>query len=242
MRHFRMKEDWDARARKNARFYIACDDHEDEDVFQASGQRDAAVVLDGVMPLLPARERVLEIGCGIGRLLEHMAPHFRQLYGVDISVEMVKQGCARLARLPHTELIHVDGNGPLPFANDAFDFCFSYITFHHIPHKEIISRYLEEARRVLRRGGIFRFQLFGLPEGFVQAVRERLTKKSTWRGCKFRMQEIISLTQQRGFEVVRSDWVDLFPGARRPFFGKNMPYAIWITARKPSATQVSIPA
>jgi len=233
MTRFRMKEDWDARARKDPLWYIACDDADNEAVFQASGRRDAAILLDGLDPLLPGHERVLEIGCGIGRLLEHMAPQFCELFGVDISGEMIRQGRERLAHLPKVMLVEIDGEGNLPFEDGMFDFCYSFITFHHIPEKRIVLRYIEETRRVLRPGGIFRFHLFARFEGAWQVIREQLTKKDTWRGCKFTVPEITSATQRAGFDVLEANLVDPFPGERRPFFGKNKPHAIWITARKP---------
>jgi len=234
MTRFRMKEDWDARARKNPLWYIACDDADNEAVFQASGRRDAAFLLERIDSLLPSHERVLEIGCGIGRLLAHMTPQFRELFGVDISGEMVRQGRERLGHLPKVTLVEIDGNGNLPFEEGMFDFCYSFITFHHIPEKRIVVRYIDEAKRVLRSGGIFRFHLFARLEGAWQAIREQLTKKDTWRGCKFTVPEIKSVVQRAGFEVLEADLVDPFPGERRPFFGKNKPHAIWITARKPA--------
>jgi SAM-dependent methyltransferase len=230
-----MKADWDERAKKNPLWYIACDDADDETVFRASGQRDAKIVLDGVEPLLASRDSALEIGCGIGRLLEPMAEHFQSVCGVDISGEMVKKGRERLAHLPQVQFAEIDGTGSLPSADASFDFCYSFITFHHIPDKEIVRCYIREAYRVLRPGGIFQFHLFGRGEGALQAVRERLTKHDTWRGCKYTMREVIEMTQQPGFEIAETKWMDPFPGEKRPFFGKTKPQAIWTLARKTRA-------
>jgi SAM-dependent methyltransferase len=235
MRRFDMKADWDARARENARQAIACDDYQDEATFQASGRRDAAQLLDGLEALLPSQRSVLEIGCGIGRLLEPLATRFRDLYGVDVAQEMIKRGQRRLEHLPQIRFVEIDGTGQLPFEDGSFDFCFSFITFHHIPFKDVVARYIGEARRVLRPAGIFRFHLFGRPEGVRQALRERYTRKSTWRGCKFTLPEILAITQRGGFEIVLSRYVDAYPNQPRPFFGKVKPDAIWITARKPAS-------
>ncbi|MGH9704781.1 MAG: class I SAM-dependent methyltransferase [Candidatus Acidiferrales bacterium] len=232
MQRFDMKADWNERAKKNSLYYIACDDADDESVFRASGQRDVQVVLQGVDPLLPAHDKVLEIGCGIGRLLEPMAEHFQAVSGVDISGEMVRQGRARLAHHPKIDFSEIDGTGSLPFGAATFDFVYSFITFHHIPDKEIVRRYIHESNRVLRPGGIFRFHLFGRKEGVLQSIREVFTKKNTWRGCKYTIPEVRSLSEQAGFEVLSTEWVDPFPGEKRPFFGKTKPHAIWTTARK----------
>lgn len=231
---FDMKADWDARARRDPLWYIACDEGKDEAQFLESGRRAVAMLLENLGALLPARESALEIGCGIGRLLELMAGEFRELYGVDISGEMVGQGRERLASLPQIHLLEVEGAGGLPFPDDKFDFCFSFITFHHIPVKEVVCRYIAEARRVLKPGGIFRFHLFGRPEGALQTVRERFTKKNTWRGCKFTQREVRAITEHTGFEVIESRYVEALPGRRGAFFGKVKPDAIWVTARRPA--------
>ena len=237
MSRFDMKKDWDARAREAPLRAIACDEGKDEVVFQATGWRDAAIVLEGIEPLLPSRERMLEIGCGVGRLLEPLTAHFHRVYGVDVSGEMVRKGHMRLAHLPQVQLLEVDGSGSLPFAEGSFDFCFSYITFHHIPDKRVVHAYLAEAYRVLKAGGIFRFHTFGRLDGFWQTVRECCTRKSTWRGAKFTEQEAISMTRQADFEMVETRYVDPTPGQRPPFFGKNQPHVIWITARKPGTSR-----
>lgn len=227
-----MRGDWDARAREDARKAIACDAAQDENAFRASGYRDAAIVLEGLEAMV-ARGSVLEIGCGIGRLLEPLAEHFRWLYGVDVSGVMVLRGKKRLAHLPQIHFTQVDGTGSIPFGESSFDFCFSYITFHHIPQKQIVGRYIAEAFRVLKPGGLFRFQLFGQPGGVLQWVREQLSRKSTWRGCKFTKPEIVHITERSGFEIIETRFLNPWPELHRPFFGKNEPYLLWVTARKP---------
>ena len=44
----KMTVDWDRRAQENARFYIASDDWQSDEVFRASGVRDAALVIRGL--------------------------------------------------------------------------------------------------------------------------------------------------------------------------------------------------
>ncbi len=232
---FDMKTDWDARARKDSLFATACDDGKDEKSFVESGRRDAAIIFEGVPALLPSRESALEIGCGVGRLLEPLAGEFRELYGVDVSGEMIRQAQERLANFPNVQAIEVAGDGHLPFEDARFDFCFSYITFHHIPQKNVVLRYITEARRVLKPRGLFRFQLFGRQAGTLAAVRERVTKKSTWRGCKFTLPEIVAVTRQSQFEIIEARYVNPSPEKHSPFFGKSQPHLIWVTARKPAA-------
>src|SRR6185436_15597092 len=66
-----MREDWDLRAREDARFYI-CTEAPSEDGFANSGEIDLdGKILDGLR--LAPQWRVLEIGCGMGRLLRPLS-------------------------------------------------------------------------------------------------------------------------------------------------------------------------
>lgn len=236
MVHFDMKRDWNARAQENARKAIACDEAENEAVFRASGERDLRLIMEGVPEILQANESALEIGCGTGRLLEPLSRHFRHVFGVDVSGEMIRRGRERLSHLPQVHFAEVDGLGLLPFKGASFNFCFSYITFHHIPLKAVLRRYIHEIHRVLDPAGVARLHFFGRPGGVLSFIRERSTHKDTWRGYKFTLAEITALIRSAGFEIVRTDYV---PAKVRRFFGKTPPDIIWITARKPGVPSPS---
>jgi SAM-dependent methyltransferase len=232
MRRFDMKGDWDARARANAGSAIVGDKGLDVATFRESGKRDLELILKGVLPLLRDHKAALEIGCGTGRLLEALIGCFDDLHGVDVSGEMVRRGRERLNEISHVHLTEIDGRGKLPFEEGSFDLCFAYITFHHIPEKSVVRRYVREANRVLKTQGVFRFHLFGRPEGVLQTIREKVTRKSTWRGCKFTISEAVAMTREAGFNVVEANYISA--EGRPRFFGKTPPDAIWITAVKPA--------
>jgi SAM-dependent methyltransferase len=229
MRHFDMKSDWDLRAGEDAHKAIACDDAQNEAAFRASGERDLQLVLEGVSEILAGHQSVLEIGCGTGRLLEPLTRHFDHVFGVDVSREMVRRGRERLAHLPQAHFVEIDGLGELPFRDESFNFCFSYITFHHIPIKSVVRSYINETHRVLRVAGVARWHFFGRPAGILSSIRERVTHKDTWRGCKFTLSEITAAVREAGFEIVDAHYV---PAQSRRLFGKTPPDIIWITARK----------
>lgn len=50
-----------------------------------------------------------------------------------------------------------------PLENESIDAAFSYITFQHMPTKEVIRKNIEEIGRVLKPGGIAKLQLRGIP-------------------------------------------------------------------------------
>ena len=75
---------WDRSAEVDAIRSIA--DPGDDESFESSG----IVVAESMRPLLSPDSVLLEIGCGIGRVLQHVAPMCREVHGVDISAEMVE--------------------------------------------------------------------------------------------------------------------------------------------------------
>lgn len=153
----RMKDDWNARARSDAYCYIASAENPGEAEFRASGARDVALFFRGLEHLLTPDTTVLDIGCGIGRMDEHVAPRLRRLIGVDVSGEMVARARARLAHLPNVEFRENDGFG-LPGMEGSIDLVFSHIVFQHVPG-EVMDAYFRSAWLVLRPGGSLVFQV-----------------------------------------------------------------------------------
>jgi len=117
-------------------------------------QEDAAPPPDSVRNLLPDRlavlapERVLEVGCGDGRLFRQIRDlGFTGGYtGIDMSA-----GLAAANRVRHPAARWTAGSVEhLPFADDTFDACFSLYVLEHTVHPE---RALESMVRVVRPGG-----------------------------------------------------------------------------------------
>jgi ubiquinone/menaquinone biosynthesis C-methylase UbiE len=107
-----------------------------------------------VLALAPEQAVVLEIGCGIGRVLQHLAAGCREVHGVDISREMVEKGVQRLAHLPNVHFHHGNGYDLGNFADAAFDVVYSAYVLQHMP-KTIAFNYMTEACRVLKPDGAF---------------------------------------------------------------------------------------
>ena len=123
--------------------------------FEVSGRPMADVVWEA----LPRSDAVvLEIGCGTGRIMQHLAASYREVHGIDISSKMVEQGTHRLAQLENVHFHHGNGYDLEPFADESFDLVYSALVFQHMP-KTIAYNYLLEARRVLRPGGLLSFQV-----------------------------------------------------------------------------------
>lgn len=91
--------------------------------------------------------RVLEIGCGIGRMMEE------GYHGIDISDKMIrlaknnKPGCG----------FYVSDGREIPFEDSYFDVIYSILVFQHIPFSGFES-YVKEVARTLKDNGRFIFQ------------------------------------------------------------------------------------
>lgn len=140
---------WDASAQTDAENAVAFGL---DDIWE-SGKSEAAILT----PYFDTNAVVLEVGCGIGRILFHVAPLCLELHGIDISQEMVRKADANLRERENVRL-HVGTGYDLPFPDMAFDFAYSCRVFQHIP-KNIALNYLKEVYRVLKPGGRFVLQV-----------------------------------------------------------------------------------
>jgi 2-polyprenyl-3-methyl-5-hydroxy-6-metoxy-1,4-benzoquinol methylase len=113
--------------------------------FFASGKRqmdellaDAESVIDADLVL----ERVLEYGCGVGRLLIPLARRAERVIGVDVSPSMLaeaRRNCEEFG-MRNVNLISTDDLGSI---EKKFDFIYSIAVLQHVPRRtgeQIISK------------------------------------------------------------------------------------------------------
>ncbi len=107
----------------------------------------------------PDNELVLEFGCGVGRLLRALYPHFHSLCGVDVSRTMIEKAEALnreyLDKISFQTLQNSPGS---LFDPGSVSLVISLIVFQHIPQNHS-SRYMAELLQLLKPEGIFIFQL-----------------------------------------------------------------------------------
>jgi SAM-dependent methyltransferase len=207
----KMRRDWDRRALENARHYVVTGQNEwSDEEFYRSGQvtmqeeilNDLANICQGKDP---KQMRILEIGCGAGRVTRAFAEFFGDVWAVDISREMVRQAREACAGLSNVHIAQNNGKD-LRAVHDArlawlnrkpnpeFDFAFSFMVFQHIPNRRIIENYVREVYRLLRPGGLFKFQVQGSP--LAEADPEH-----SWVGVSFSEREAREMAKATGFEM-----------------------------------------
>ena len=164
-----MRERWRDFAQRDPMFYIATGRRRwSEERFFASGRKVAEDILAWAGEGLD-RTAVLEIGCGLGRVLVHFAPYFQTVHGIDIAPEMIEQ--ARRLDLPeNVRLASTDGAGLEPYSDRQFDLVYSVLVFQHIPDESVVARYVEETERVLKPGGRAVFQFDTRPPSLARKL------------------------------------------------------------------------
>ncbi len=196
-----MRHDWDERARENARHYVANyrEEWTDEDFFASGEETVARFILDDLVDIYqgrdPAAMRVLEIGCGTGRVTCALSKLFGEVHAVDISAEMIARARAALADRANVFLYQNNGCDLSVVPPLEFDFAFSFIVFQHIPSYEIIENYMREVHRLLRPGSLFKFSVQGVTRNGFPASDE------TWDGIGISEAQAKQMAVRCGFEL-----------------------------------------
>jgi ubiquinone/menaquinone biosynthesis C-methylase UbiE len=107
--------------------------------------RDAAIARADLCP----SDVVADVGTGTGFVIQGLAPHVAQVYGLDESPEMLIVARRNLASFDNVDLRQVpDDTLPLPDA--SVDAVFGNMYLHHTPDP---AAAIVELARVLRSGG-----------------------------------------------------------------------------------------
>jgi ubiquinone/menaquinone biosynthesis C-methylase UbiE len=95
---------------------------------------------------------ILEIGCGIGRVGQVLAPLCAEWIGTDISGNMLAVAADRLRGVPHVRLVELNQVGLAEIPESSVDRVYCTVVFMHL-YEWDRYRYVQEAFRVLRPGG-----------------------------------------------------------------------------------------
>ncbi|HUQ19052.1 MAG TPA: class I SAM-dependent methyltransferase [Gemmatimonadaceae bacterium] len=161
--------------------------------------------------------RVLDIGCGIGRLEVDIAPRVSEVHGIDVSAQMINAALKRCAPLSNVHLLKVSGRNLAEYADNFFDAAIAIDTFPYIVQSgtPLVEQYFAEANRVLKPGGDFVILNFSYSDdeaGDEHAVRDLANRYSfdivtagarpfvLWDGLSFHLKKVPATTAE---QVVR---------------------------------------
>ena len=173
--------------------------------------------------------RALDVATGGGHVAYTFAPHVERMWATDITQEMLDMVKTEAAKrgLANLRTAHAKAEA-LPFEDETFDLVTCRIAPHHF---ESIPRFLEEARRVLKRSGTFALVDNVVPEGsvgdYINAF-ERFRDPSHIRA--WTVQEWRDALRAHGFAVAHEEQM-----------GKTMEFASW-ASRHDATTQALLRA
>lgn len=165
MRLWHTKTVWDKLARKDPYWAVLTDPDKTDNRWQIAeffetGRQTVDIDMAKISQTVPTMrtDRVLNFGCGVGRLTQGLAAHFDRVDGVDIAAPMIERAQTHNQH-PDRVNYHLNPTSDLRlFPDDHFDLIYSVISLQHIP-SPLISGYLREFARICRPGGLIFFQL-----------------------------------------------------------------------------------
>src|SRR5271165_2301745 len=195
----KMRSDWDRRARENHRYYIvnSQSDWSDEEFWLSGDQTVSHYVLTDMANICQGRRplemKVLDFGCGAGRVTRSLAKVFGEVHGVDISGEMVRIARNALTDVSNVQIHHSNGKDLDVLGDGLFHFAFAFSVFHHVPSQAAIADCIVEVGKHLRPGDLFKFEVQG-------CLNFERPKDDTWLGTPLSETDVIGIAEQTGFE------------------------------------------
>jgi SAM-dependent methyltransferase len=151
---------------------------------------------DQLLAQVPATaRRVLDVGCGLGRLTARLAVPGREVVGVDLSPEMIARARRFGATMPALTF-HCGDFLAMEFAPRSFDCVLSVAVLHHMPVDAAVARMVE----LLRPGGRLIIQDVRADQGLVDRIRSLLALAHTGFG------RLVRTGRARSPRVVREAW------------------------------------
>ena len=132
--------------------------------------------------------KVLDIGCGSGAVTIMVAKKYPDAHvtGIDYwggAWEYSRGVCERNAQIEGVSdrvTFQKASASSLPFDDESFDVVISNLTFHEVADTQDKGSLIQEAIRVLKKGGVFVFQDLFLWKRVYGKVEELLGKVRTW--------------------------------------------------------------
>lgn len=214
-------KDWEELARVDALWAILSSPKKeygkwDVEEFFGRGQKEVAEVTEYLKSrgIKPGFGKILDFGCGAGRLAGGFSGLCQRYYGVDASPSMLKLARKYNEKFTNCEfLLNVENNLSI-FGDNFFDLVYSNIVLQHIPTKDS-RRYISEFIRILKPGGYLYFQLPSYippihriqPRRRLYAIMRRLGLSSEflWQRMKIMPIRMMSLPSDEIARIIGKD-------------------------------------
>lgn len=159
-------------------------------------------------------DRILDVGCGTGRLIEHLVKTFGEsieIVGLEPSEHRIKIAQQKVAAFPNVTFKLGSDRDLRGFADNEFDIVYINSVFHHIPSTAAQAAALVYIHRILKPGG-----KLGLSDpdkeapGLLKDVTREVVESHGFRYTEEKLvspKSLRSLLIASGLDVVKLDQV-----------------------------------
>mgnify|MGYP001336657117 CR=1 FL=1 len=143
--------------------YLLIEGRKDYDSIAKEFSDSRAFLWEELVPLarhIESGDKVLDLGCGNGRLFGLLREKNINYFGIDSSEELIK-----IAKEKYPEESHKFSTAEalnLSFPENYFNKIYCIAVLHHIPSEKFRLKFLEEAKRVLKPKGILVLTVWNL--------------------------------------------------------------------------------
>lgn len=141
-----------------------------QDFSQSRSKKSSWPEFELLYPLLNNKDRILDLGCGNGRLRQWLSKDTSKkdipeghYFGLDTSDKLLE--IAR-KRYPKDHFFRGNMSQKLPFGAEHFDIVTGIASFHHLLNKQDQRKCLSEIYRVLKPGGQVFLTTWMLPKKY----------------------------------------------------------------------------
>ena len=118
-----------------------------------------------------ASDKVLEIGCGTGQLIDYLNSYSKDVMGIDLDCGMINFAKDKYPYINFFELNMKDID--LFFKSDKFDYIFCMgNTMVHLENTSDIEMFLKKVKSILNKNGKFIFQILNYDKIINQNIKE----------------------------------------------------------------------
>lgn len=218
MRSADMRRFWNARAREDPFYFVDTrrpyGAPEDEEFWGNAGEL-LDYFLSGLGVTVTGTDKVLEIGCGVGRFTRELAGRAREVVALDVSDQMLSRARELSGDLDNVQWVLGDGVSLALLDDASVDACVSIVVFQHFPDSSIALGYVRELGRVLRADAWAAIQVSNDPA--VHRARGRLrpalraiarrgprvVKHRAWLGSHVDLDDLSAVASGAGLELER---------------------------------------
>jgi ubiquinone/menaquinone biosynthesis C-methylase UbiE len=176
--------------------------HDADDDYKAAAERTSDIIAEEAH--IDASSHVLDVGCGCGNFLIHLAKRFGcHGEGLDLSLERIKIAQEKLAEERMSGVLDIDfrhGSATqMPYPANGFSHVVSQDALFLVPDK---PKSHAEVHRVLRPGGLFAFCDFLQPTHDIgERARKHVYDRVRWSNG-YSLVEYQSALEHAGFEIL----------------------------------------